>query len=387
MSRNRLPFALVLALLGGLMGLHARAAEAEVARTEITGAESGLAPGMYAEFKLTHGTIIAELFYKRAPLTVANFVGLAEGKLGPNPGKPFFDGLIFHRVVPDFVVQGGDPLGNGLGGPGYEFPDEFRRDLRHDAAGILSMANAGPDTNGSQFFFTLKPVRRLDFLHSVFGRVVRGLDFLPRIRQGDAMSVKILRIGPDAEAFPADKAAFENLITKAPRYPHPFFDDRDRLLPQNPPRARGFEAKLANLHRFTGLPLYVRLFAAREPSDANAKPGAIARRYAERFGVKDTGVTAIYYADRREWALWVADKLLPQFNSRGLTLHDAKQAVIAPARLRSEAAFAAGSSGSATPADESQKIKLFVDEIIQGLLDELLPAPPPAVSSTGSSSR
>ncbi len=372
-----------LALLGGSMSLRAQVPGSVASQAGNTAAPSGLAPGLYAEFSLARGEIVAELFFRRTPLTVASFVGLAEGKLGPTPGNPFFDGLIFHRVVPNYVVQGGDPLGTGFGGPGYEFADEFRSDLRHDAAGILSMANAGPDTNGSQFFFTLKPVRRLDFLHSVFGRVVQGLDLLPHIRQGDAMSVRILRIGPEAEAFQTEKPAFENLAARAPRFPYPFFDDRDRLLPQNPSSARAFQTKLANLHRFTGLPLYVRLFTAREPADANAKPGTLARRFAERFGVKDSGVVAVYYADRREWALWIADKLLPQFNSRGLTLHDAKQAVIAPARLRSEAAFAAGSSGSATPADESQKIKLFVDEIIQGLLDELQPATLPAASAPG----
>ncbi len=378
MRRNLLLFPIALALWGGSMSLHAQFAGSNTSGAEDTGTATALPPGLYAEFALGRGTIVAELFYQKAPLTVTNFVGLAEGKLGPNPGKPFFDGLLFHRVVPDFVVQGGDPLGNGTGGPGYKFADEFRSDLRHDAVGILSMANAGPDTNGSQFFFTLQPVRRLDFLHSVFGQVVRGLDLLPRIRQGDAMTVKILRIGPEAEAFSSDKAAFDNLAAKAPRFAYPYFDDPDRLLPQDPPRARGFETKLANLHRFTGLPLYVRLFAAREPADANAKPGTLARRFAEKFGVKDTGIMAIYYADKREWALWVADALLPRFNSRGLTLHDAKQAIIAPARLRSEAAFAAANTGSATPAGESQKIKLFVDEMIRGLLDELFPGNQPA---------
>ena len=109
---------------------------------------------------------------------MTNFVGLAEGTLGPSPRKPFFDGLTFHRVVPNFVIQGGDPLGTGEGGPGYMFPDEFSPRLGHGSIGILSMANAGPDTNGSQFFITLAPAGRLDFLHSVFGRTVPGSDVL-----------------------------------------------------------------------------------------------------------------------------------------------------------------------------------------------------------------
>lgn len=343
-------------------------------------AATELPPGLYAEFTVARGgRVVAELFYDKAPLTVTNFVGLAEGKLGPTPGKPFYDGLYFHRVVPDFVVQGGDPLGNGQGGPGYEFPDEFRRELRHDAVGILSMANAGPDTNGSQFFFTLQPVARLDFLHSVFGRVVRGVELLPRIRQGDGIKVKILRIGAAAEAFPTDKATFDKLVAQAPRYPHPFFDDPLRLLPQDPPRARGFQTKLANLHRFTGLPLYVRVFDKRDPADQDARPGSLAKRHAELFGVKDTGVVALYYADRREWALWIADSLLPRFNAKGLTLHNAKMTFVEAARARAEAAItAAGANNAGQPVTESQKLKLFVDEIIQGLMDDLLPADSPA---------
>ena len=104
-------------------------------------------------------------------MTVTNFVGLAEGTLGPNPGKPFYDGLTFHRVVPGFVIQGGDPLGTGNGDPGYEFPDEFSPKLRHDSIGVLSMANSGPDTNGCQFFITLDAENQLNYLHSVLVRL------------------------------------------------------------------------------------------------------------------------------------------------------------------------------------------------------------------------
>jgi peptidyl-prolyl cis-trans isomerase A (cyclophilin A) len=142
----------------------------------------------YAHFETTLGNFTVELFDAKAPKTVANFVGLAEGskewkhpKTGERHKKPFYDGIIFHRVISGFVLQGGDPLGQGYGGPGYQFEDEFHADLRHDKAGVLSMANAGPNTNGSQFFVTLAPTPHLDRRHSVFGKVVAGLDVVEQI--------------------------------------------------------------------------------------------------------------------------------------------------------------------------------------------------------------
>jgi peptidyl-prolyl cis-trans isomerase A (cyclophilin A) len=141
-----------------------------------------------AHFETTLGNFTAELFEAQVPRTVANFVGLAEGtREWTHPGTgdrqlaPYFDGIIFHRVISGFVIQGGDPLGAGHGGPGYQFEDEFHPDLRHDRAGVLSMANAGPNTNGSQFFITLGPTPHLDRRHSVFGAVVSGLDVVERI--------------------------------------------------------------------------------------------------------------------------------------------------------------------------------------------------------------
>ena len=143
---------------------------------------------IYAQFDTSLGQFTAELFDAKVPKTVANFVGLAEGtkewkhpKTGERHTKPFYDGIIFHRVIGGFMLQGGDPLGQGYGGPGYQFEDEFHPDLRHDRAGILSMANAGPNSNGSQFFVTLGPTPHLDRKHSVFGRVVSGLDVVEKI--------------------------------------------------------------------------------------------------------------------------------------------------------------------------------------------------------------
>jgi peptidyl-prolyl cis-trans isomerase A (cyclophilin A) len=148
------------------------------------------APGTYAILETSQGSIVCRLFEKEAPKTVANFVGLAEGtkefsdpRSGQKTKRPYFDGLAFHRVIPDFMIQGGCPLGTGTGGPGYKFGDEFHPSLRHDKAGKLSMANAGPGTNGSQFFVTVAVTPWLDNKHSIFGEVVEGQDVATKISQ------------------------------------------------------------------------------------------------------------------------------------------------------------------------------------------------------------
>lgn len=149
-----------------------------------------LDPGLYAKFSTSMGDFTVRLFEKEVPNTVANFVGLAEGtkeftdpRTRQKATRPFYDGLVFHRVIKDFMIQGGCPLGQGTGGPGYRFADEFHPGLKHSEPGILSMANAGPNTNGSQFFITVTETSWLDNRHSVFGKVVEGYDVVEKISQ------------------------------------------------------------------------------------------------------------------------------------------------------------------------------------------------------------
>jgi peptidylprolyl isomerase len=177
------------------------------------GGDAGLGDGLFARIRTTRGDIVLRLEYQKAPLTVCNFVALAEGKMSVAGGKPFYDGLSFHRVIADFMIQGGDPDGTGSGGPGYRFPDEIDDTLKHDGPGVLSMANAGANTNGSQFFITHVATPWLDGKHTVFGRVVSGQDVVNAIKQGDKMeAITIIRNGQGAAAFKADQAAFDALL-------------------------------------------------------------------------------------------------------------------------------------------------------------------------------
>ncbi len=176
--------------------------------------------GLFAKLKTNKGEIIVKLQYELTPLTVSNFITLSEGT---NPyvsenfkNKKFYDGLTFHRVIEDFMIQGGDPTGTGSGGPGYKFKDEINSSLKHDKAGVLSMANAGPSTNGSQFFITHKETPWLDGKHSVFGLVTKGMDVVNKIVSKDSiLNISIIREGKSAKNFNAVKTIsdyFENML-------------------------------------------------------------------------------------------------------------------------------------------------------------------------------
>ena len=179
------------------------------------------APGLYAEFNTSKGVILCVLEMEKTPMTVANFVGLAEGNFTNGDKsftKPYYDGLKFHRVIPNFMIQGGCPLGNGSGDPGYKFADEFDPSLKHTCPGILSMANSGPGTNGSQFFITHNATSWLDGKHTVFGHVISGQAVVDSIKQDDLIqSVKIIRVGKAAKKFNPTKIFKEinDLLSKA----------------------------------------------------------------------------------------------------------------------------------------------------------------------------
>ena len=356
-----------------------------------------LVEGVYAEFTTPRGSFVVELNYREAPMTVASFVGLTEGTIASRNGQPFFTGLKWYRVVPGFVIQSGDPdheknADKEDAGHPYTFPDEFVPGLRHAQAGVLSMANAGPDTNSCEFFITLGDCTRLNYLHSVFGHVFTGAEVLPLIQQGDDFSIKILRVGAAGRAFPADEATFKALAAKAGKYPGTpepgpaaHFDDPDKLLPTEPPRARYFNFKLANFERVTGVKMVGRVFAQIPDVKADEVAGATMRALAEKHGVAKSGVMVAYFAADKDWRVWIGDELVPKFLGRpvadgdlgeGGALHDAKMVLIDGAIAKGDAAFA-GQQKTATPdrpLHPNQQVKLQTDALLDALIFRFEPA-------------
>lgn len=347
------------------------------------------APGLYADVETPRGAFTAELFFARAPLTTLAFVGLAEGTLptteGAPLGKPFFDGLTFHRVVPGFVVQGGDPRGDGEGGPGFAVPDEFVPGLRHDRAGMLSMANDGADTNGSQFFVTLAPSDRLNYLHPVFGRVVAGGDVLARIAQGDRIErVTIRRVGAAAEAFRGTPERFAELKTAVVNARRPgaasaagvftHFKDTTGKLPET--RVRNFDLKLANYERTTGHRIVVRVLEGAVKSS----PATVATRaVAAELGLEDAGdhALACLFVGSGVWKLRLGEKTFPGLlRTRGTFVE-----VMRERRMRAaKDAYAAPAEALAAEGKLKESCDAVIDALILGLDREaesppLLPAP------------
>ena len=354
-------------------------------------AEEKMADGVYAEFTTPRGRFVVELNYREAPMTVTSFVGLAEGTIEPRHGKPYYSGLKWYRVVPGFVLQSGDPnheqnLDKDDPGTPYTFPDEFVPGLRHDQVGVLSMANAGPDTNSCEFFITIGDCTRLNYLHSVFGHVFTGAEVLPKIQPNDDVSIKILRVGAAGRAFKADEATFKALVAKAGRYqgakepgPAAHFDDPDKILPTEPPRAQNFNFKLANFERITGVKIVGRIFAQIPDAKVDEVAGATMRALAAKHGVAKHGVMVAYFAADQDWRVWIGDDLVPAFLGRpvadgdlrdGGALHEAKTALLDAAQAKGDAVFAAQQQSA--PADKQptpgQHVKLQADALLDALI-------------------
>jgi peptidyl-prolyl cis-trans isomerase A (cyclophilin A) len=212
---SKIKFNILLLVCFGMMNITAQTSKKPVSKSVKPQAKTvavvSADQGIFAEIETSKGIIILKLEYKKIPITVANFIALAEGTNASVTdenlkGKPFYNGLKFHRVIPEFMIQGGDPQGNGSGGPGYAFKDEFITELKHDRPGILSMANSGPKTNGSQFFITHKETPWLDGKHTIFGNVITGQDVVNKIAQDDIINkITIVRKGAEATKFDAVK--------------------------------------------------------------------------------------------------------------------------------------------------------------------------------------
>jgi len=305
-----------------------------VSRTPIHAAEPApaetLADGLYAFIDTERGGVTIELFFEDAPLTVTNFVGLAEGHLGPSDrrGTPFYDGLIFHRVVPGFVVQGGDPKGTGAGGPGYAFQDELNPKLRFGEAGMVGMANSGPDTNGSQFFIVLAEKNRLNYNYSVFGRVIDGMPAVRAIARGDKIeSLRILRVGEKARKFESTREAFETASRNLPPLP-PMADNPEFLIsgegvPIGASFSEWINLKLHHYEAVTGHRVYARVYSGFLPRNPEDSISAFCKDTAEKLETGFVnGVLISYFSDENAWNIRIGERLLPLFMDSPMEVAD-----------------------------------------------------------------
>ena len=254
--------------------------------------------GIFATIATNKGDIVLELEYKKAPVTVANFIALAEGKntfvTQENlKEKPFFDGLKFHRVIKDFMIQGGDPSGNGSGGPGYAFKDEFT-DLKHDKPGILSMANSGPTTNGSQFFITHKATPWLDGKHTVFGHVTEGMSIVNAIAQNDVVTkITIVRKGALAQKFDAPKVFADYFNNKSEDQ-----KKQDLVNAENKAKQAAIEAeaKKAYTEKYGPVIAAKKAYFTATKATATTTPSGLAYKITEKgTGVKPANGTTFYF--------------------------------------------------------------------------------------------
>lgn len=266
---------ILLFLFLGILNLQAQAVKKPVSKTKATVKKAVITPkvdvnGIFATFETSKGKIVTQLEYKKTPITVANFISLVEGKNTfvtdeKLKGKPFFDGLKFHRVIADFMIQGGDPAGLGSGGPGYAFKDEFT-DLKFDKGGILAMANSGPGTNGSQFFITHKDTQWLNGHHTIFGHVTKGMEVVNKIAKDDViLKVTISRIGLEAKKFDAPKVF-------ADYYSHKSEDDKKQALLNDQSRKKKIEDEALAKKEYTEK--YGKVVSAKAAYIANEKASA-----------------------------------------------------------------------------------------------------------------
>ena len=362
---------------------------AALAAGSLFAAEEKMADGVYAEFATPRGTFVVELNYQQAPMTVASFVGLAEGTIAPREGRPFFTGLKWYRVVPGFVIQSGDPdheknADKEDAGHPYTFPDEFVPGLRHGQPGVLSMANAGPDTNSCEFFITLGDDTRLNYMHSVFGHVFTGGEVLAKIQPNDAFSIRILRVGETGRAFQADEVAFKARAAAAVKYsgepepgPAAHFDDPQKVLPTDVPRAKNFNYKLNNFQRATGRKLYARVYATFAPEEESQTPAAFTQKLAGTLGIYESGALAVYFADRDEWQVWVGDALMPTFNPERKRVSDLKKPLYAAVKTKAAeyTELARKTRGPDNPLKPADLAKYSVDAMLDLLIFQFEPKP------------